>query len=56
MLDRYIKRWIAAHYPGWNADPHEFPELGNERYAVVYITSPTTPDGASTSACRNSGR
>ena len=40
MLDRYIKRWLHQHYPGWSADPHEFMELGTERYAVVYITAP----------------
>ena len=43
MLDRQIHRWIRTHYPGWDADPHEFQELGNERYAVVYITSPNQP-------------
>jgi hypothetical protein len=43
MLDRYISRWIRTHYPGWNAEPHEFQELGNERYAIVYITSPSAP-------------
>ena len=40
MVDRFIKRWIRQHYPGWDADPHEFQEFGSERYAVVYITSP----------------
>lgn len=43
MVDRFIKRWLRAHYPGWNADPHEFREIGIERYAVVYITSPDHP-------------
>jgi hypothetical protein len=43
MLDRQIKRWLRSHYPGWNADPHEFQELGNERYAVVYISSANNP-------------
>jgi hypothetical protein len=43
MLDRQIKRWIHTHYPGWDADPHEFQNLGEERYAVVYITSPNNP-------------
>ena len=43
MLDRQIKRWIHAHYPGWNADPHEFQNLGEERYAIVYITSANNP-------------
>ena len=38
MVDRFIARWLRTHYPGWNADPHEFQEFGDERYAVVYIT------------------
>ena len=37
MIDRFIQRWLRTHYPGWNADPHEFQDLGTERYAVVYI-------------------
>lgn len=43
MIDRSIKRWLHSHYPGWDADPHEFMEIGMERYAVVYITSPNNP-------------
>jgi hypothetical protein len=43
MVDRFIDRWIRTHYPGWNADPHEFTEIGFERYAVVYITSTNNP-------------
>jgi len=43
MLDRYIKRWLHQHYPGWDADPHQFMEIGPERYAVVYITAPQQP-------------
>jgi hypothetical protein len=43
MLDRQIGRWLRTHYPGWDADPHEFMEIGTERYAVVYITSPNNP-------------
>ena len=43
MVDRFISRWIRTHYPGWNADPHEFMEIGMERYAVVYITAPDNP-------------
>jgi hypothetical protein len=43
MVDRQISRWLRTHYPGWNADPHEFMEIGMERYAVVYITSPNNP-------------
>jgi aspartate/methionine/tyrosine aminotransferase len=43
MLDRQIARWLHVHYPGWDADPHEFQNLGEERYAIVYITSPNNP-------------
>jgi hypothetical protein len=43
MIDRFIKRWLRTHYPGWDADPHEFMQIGDERYAVVYITSPDNP-------------
>jgi hypothetical protein len=43
MVDRFIKRWLRTHYPGWDADPHEYMEMGPERYAVVYITSPNNP-------------
>jgi hypothetical protein len=43
MVDRQISRWLRTHYPGWNADPHEFMEIGMERYAVVYITSTNNP-------------
>jgi hypothetical protein len=43
MVDRFIKRWLRTHYPGWDAEPHEFQEMGPERYAVVYITSPNNP-------------
>jgi hypothetical protein len=43
MVDRFIARWLRAHYPGWDADPHEFMEIGPDRYAVVYITSPNNP-------------
>jgi hypothetical protein len=43
MVDRAIHRWLHVHYPGWDADPHEFVEIGMERYAVVYITSPNNP-------------
>ena len=31
------------HYPGWDAEPHEFMDIGMERYAVVYITSANNP-------------
>jgi hypothetical protein len=40
MVDRQITRWLRQHYPGWSADPHQFMEIGMERYAVVYITAP----------------
>lgn len=40
MVDRMIKRWLRAHYPDWHADPHQFQEIGFERYAVVYLTAP----------------
>jgi hypothetical protein len=43
MIDRFIARWLRTHYPDWNAHPHEFQDLGNERYAVVYITSANYP-------------
>ena len=43
MVDRFIKRWIRTHYPGWDADPYEIQEFGSERYAVVYITSSKDP-------------
>lgn len=40
MIDRQISRWLRQHYPGWQADPHEFMNIGAERYAVVYVSSP----------------
>ena len=43
MVDRFIRRWLHQHYPGWDAQPHEFMEIGTERYAVVYITSANEP-------------
>jgi hypothetical protein len=43
MIDRSIKRWIRTHYPGWDADPYEIQEFGEERYAVVYISSANNP-------------
>jgi hypothetical protein len=43
MVDRYIKRWIRTHYPGWDAEPYEIQEFGEDRYAVVYITSSNNP-------------
>lgn len=38
MVDRQISRWLRTHYPGWDADPHEFQQMGDERYAIVHIT------------------
>ncbi len=43
MVDRFIKRWLRQHYPGWDAEPHEFMDIGMDRYAVVYITSANNP-------------
>jgi hypothetical protein len=43
MVDRQISRWLRTHYNGWDADPHEFKEFGDERYAVVYITHKDHP-------------
>jgi hypothetical protein len=43
LADRYIARWLRTHYPGWDADPIEYQEIGTERYAVVYITSSNNP-------------
>lgn len=43
MVDRFVQRWIRTHYPGWDADPIEYREIGVERYAVVYITSSNNP-------------
>ncbi len=43
MVDRQIKRWLRTHYPDWDADPHEYMQFGDERYAVVYIRSSNSP-------------
>jgi hypothetical protein len=43
MVERFIKRWIRSHYRDWHADPHEYMNIGMEKYAVVYITSPDSP-------------
>lgn len=43
MVERHIKRWLRTHYPDWDADPHEYMMFGDERYAVVYITSKNHP-------------
>ena len=43
MVDRFVARWLRTHYPGWDADPIEYQEIGTERYAVVYITSSNNP-------------
>jgi len=37
MLDRQISRWLRTHYAGWDAEPHQIQEMGEDRYAVVYI-------------------
>jgi hypothetical protein len=43
MVERSITRWMRTHYPGWNYEPHELQEIANERYAIVYATSPNNP-------------
>lgn len=43
MIDRFIKRWLQQHYPGWDDQPYEISEIGFDRYAVVYITAPNNP-------------
>lgn len=43
MVDRSITRWLRKHYPGWDADPHEFTSFGDERYAVVFISHKEHP-------------
>lgn len=43
MIDRFIARWLRSNYAGWDAEPHDFQELGDERYAVVYISHKDHP-------------
>jgi hypothetical protein len=43
MIERSIARWLRTHYRDWHADPHEFQDVGDERYAVVYITHADHP-------------
>ena len=43
MVDRQIQRWLRTHYKGWDSDPHEFQQMGDERYAVVYISHKDHP-------------
>ncbi len=43
MVDRAIKRWVRMHYPGWDTEPHEFMNIGPDRYAVVFITNTNNP-------------
>ncbi len=43
MVDRAIKRWVHSHYPGWDTEPHEFMNIGPDRYAVVFITNTNNP-------------
>lgn len=40
MVERQISRWLRQHYPGWHADPYEVTNIGMEKYAVVFISSP----------------
>ena len=44
MIDRSIDRWLRRHYPGWDAQPHQFRYFGDERYAVVNISTQNQPD------------
>jgi len=44
MIDRSIDRWLRRHYPGWDAQPHEFRYFGDERYAIVHISAQNQPD------------
>lgn len=43
MLERQIERWLRTHYKGWEADPHQFQQMGDERYAIVYISHKDHP-------------
>ena len=43
MVDRFVQRWLRTHYPGWDADPIQYQDIGMQRYAVVYITSSNNP-------------
>lgn len=43
MLQRQISRWLRTHYKGWDADPHEFQQVGDERYAIVYLSHKDHP-------------
>jgi hypothetical protein len=43
MVDRFVQRWLRTHYPGWDSDPIQYQDIGMEKYAVVYITSPNNP-------------
>ena len=43
MLDRQISRWLRTHYAGWDAEPHQIQEMGEDRYAVVYISHKDHP-------------
>lgn len=43
MVDRSISRWLRTHYKGWDAQPHEFTDFGDERYAVVFISHKEHP-------------
>jgi hypothetical protein len=44
MIDRFIRRWLRTHYPGWDADQYDLQEMGPERYAVVNISAANQPN------------
>ena len=44
MIDRSIQRWLRRNYPGWDSQPYEIREFGDERYAVVNISTQNQPD------------
>jgi len=44
MVDRSIQRWLRRHYPGWDSQPYELRNFGDERYAVVNISAQNQPD------------
>jgi hypothetical protein len=43
MIDRFIKRWLRTHYPGWDADQIDLQDMGDERFAVVNISTANQP-------------
>jgi hypothetical protein len=44
MIDRSINRWLRRNYPGWDAQPYDIREFGDERCAVVNISTQNEPD------------